>query len=163
MRRAARNATPKGAGRGTSGKIILVLVALCLTASGLTLAGLRRLGGRHAAAPHGAGSPAAPAPAPPTPVSFSPASPAKEEYVYAGGRLVATEEPALVPGPGNLRFVHMGISGSATTGYLRWDDTTENETGFVIESQRCSRGCTAWAQYGQMTQNVITYNTPSIN
>lgn len=38
------------------------------------------------------------APAPPTPTPLSPASPSKE-YIYAGGKLIATEEPTAAPAP----------------------------------------------------------------
>ena len=66
------------------------------------------------------------------------------------------------PGPANLRYVQTGMSGSFTNGYLQWEDTTENETGFVIESRQCSPGCTSWTQYAQVGQNVTTYNLPPL-
>jgi len=157
-RRAARRAAAERTQRGLTSKLVLAALALYLIASGLTWAGWGRLAYRKAE-PYGASPPAAPMPAPPVQVGFSPASPSKE-YVYAGGRLVATEEPP--PGPANLRYVQTGQSSSATTGYLQWDDTTENETAFVIESQQCSPGCTAWAQHGQAGQNVTTYNLPPL-
>lgn len=147
--RAARGATPKDARHGTTGKAILLMVALCLSASGLTLAGLGRIWVRYTAAPY-AVSPPAP-PAPPLPDNFSPTTPSKE-YVYAGGRLVATEEPP--PGPANLHYVQTSQSGFTTNGYLQWDDTTEDETGFLIESRNPTNG--SWGGHTQVGQNVTT-------
>ena len=64
-----------------------VIMSLSLLGVGVALARLGSLRG-----------PSRPAPEPATPAagSFSPASPSKE-YIYAGGRLVATEEPAPSP------------------------------------------------------------------
>ncbi|MBV8856148.1 MAG: hypothetical protein JOZ02_04225 [Acidobacteria bacterium] len=95
-RRAVRRAAAGSGRRALRGKVVLVSLALCLTASGLAWAGWGRSGVSRKAEPYGArppAAPAAPAPAPPPPQSLSPTSPAKE-YVYSGGRLVATEEPA---------------------------------------------------------------------
>ena len=43
--------------------------------------------------------------------SLSPASPSKE-YIYAGGRLVATEEPGAPTGSNNAAFVSETVPGS---------------------------------------------------
>ena len=152
-RRALRRAAARNTGRRSVGKVVLVTLALCLLASGLTWAGWGRLA-RHKAAPYGAGSPAAPEPAPAPPVSFSPASPAKE-YIYAGGRLVATEEPTPIPAPANLRYVQTSQLEFTTNGYLQWDDITDNETGFVIESRDPTDG--NWGPFVQVGPNVTTH------
>jgi hypothetical protein len=89
-RRAARRAAAEPTRRGLTGKVVLLALALCLTASGLTLAGWGQFGGQHL-----------PPRRPPTPLPLEnvpPESPSKE-YVYAGGRLVATEEPTPAPTP----------------------------------------------------------------
>ena len=159
-RRAARRAPARRTGRWP-GKVVLLALTLCVVVSGLAWAGWGRLT-RRPAEPYGANPPAAPplAAVMPQQGGFSPASPSKE-YVYAGGRLVATEEP--LPGPANLRFVHTGGTSSYTTGYLQWDDTTDNETSFVVESDQCGQTCTGWLQYGQTGQNVTTFTTPPLS
>jgi hypothetical protein len=162
-RRATRIATPKGAGRGTLGRVILVLVALCLTASGLTWAGLGRIGARYAAAPYGAGLPAPTLPAPPAPVSFSPTSPSKE-YIYAGGRLVATEEPP-ADAPTDLRFVRTGQSCGkvVVSGYLTWLDYSTDETGFVVERRDQTSGVWgAWYQAEALGPNVTQSSSVTV-
>ena len=61
-----------------------------------------------------------PSPIPP------PANPSKE-YVYAGGRLLATEEGGLEP-PSNLSALLW------CSAHLSWRDNSHNETGFKIET-----------------------------
>ena len=93
-RRAARRAAAERGSCGRAIKVMRLALAICLTASGLTLAGWGRMGARLTARLDDP-----PPPAPPLSYSnFSPASPAKE-YIYAGGRLVATEEPSPTPTP----------------------------------------------------------------
>lgn len=151
-RRAARRAAARSTGRRLTGKVVLVALALCLTASGLTWAGWSRIGARHAAAPS-AISP----PAPPVPVSFSPASPSKE-YVYAGGRLVATEEPASGPTPAAPTDLRRDKVNKA---YLIWADNSSDETGFSVERQASVGG--AWSPTGTVSANVTTYRTGGTN
>jgi hypothetical protein len=88
-RRPTRRAAAKRTRRRSTGKVVLLALTLCLMASGLTLAGWGRMGARLAA--HQDEIPTA---APP--LSYSPANPSKE-YIYAGGRLIATEEPSPTP------------------------------------------------------------------
>ncbi len=156
QRGATHHSMRKRAGGRTVGKVILLSVALCLTASGLTLAGLGRLGARYTAAPS--------LPAPLAPVSLSPTSPSKE-YVYAGGRLVATEEPALTPpaAPTNLRveeYTETTPKGwEYLAGYrLRWDDNATNEAGYQIEHRELVNGqWAAWAPLTTLGANLTTY------
>ena len=109
------------AARAGKGKAAIVIgLVLCLSAAGAMLA-------RRGGALRGAPSPTSYAPAAATMANgFSPAAPAKE-YIYAGGRLVATEEPvnsALLYGSmirsagpvnltqeGTLDWAHWGLSG----------------------------------------------------
>ncbi len=91
-RRPTRRAAAKRTRRRSTGKVVLPALTLCLTASGLTLAAWGRMGTRLAARQD-----EIPPPAPP--LSYSPANPSKE-YIYAGGRLVATEEPSTNASPG---------------------------------------------------------------
>lgn len=151
-RRAARRAPARRTGRKLTGKIVLVALALCLTASGLTWAEWGHIGARPAAAPYAIGPPA-----PPAPVSFSPGSPAKE-YVYAGGRLVATEEPAAgtpPAAPTNLQRY------KPDTGHLVWTDNSSDETGFSVEAQASAGG--AWSQVGTVGAGVKVYLTGGTN
>lgn len=143
-RRAARRAVARRFGRRLTGKVVLVALALFLTGSGLTLAGWGRLGARHPAAPY-----AASPPTPPLPVSFSPPSPAKE-YVYAGGRLVATEEPA----GGNLPAAP--TARGAGGGGLYWTDNSNNESGFKIEMESATCG-SSWTQIDTAGANATSY------
>jgi hypothetical protein len=68
-------------------RLVLLSVVISLTALGLVSASIRdsRFSASNAVTP-------------PAPSGFEPGSPAKE-YIYAGGRLVATEEPAQTPTP----------------------------------------------------------------
>lgn len=81
--------------------------------------------------------------------AFSPASPSKE-YVYAGGRLVATEEqrPATPATPTNLR--------TSAGMFLLWNDNSDNETGFKIERQQ---GAGVWQQIGTADPNATGFKT----
>lgn len=92
-------------------------------------------------------------PPPPPPIS-PPSSPAKE-YIYVGSRLVTTEEPM---GPTNLRYVETSNFQFTTNGYLNWNDNTENETGFIVESQDTVSAPGIWTTFGQVGPNVTTHN-----
>ena len=75
------------------------LVAACLILSLLSTGAAFALWGPKQIAPAGSSRAMAPAPvALQSQNSFSPISPAKE-YIYAGGKLVATEEPSPTPTP----------------------------------------------------------------
>jgi hypothetical protein len=151
-RRVARRAAAKPTGRWTVGKIVLVVLAICLMASGLTWAAWGRLGTRYTATPHPVNPPTPPAP--PQQNTLSPVIPSKE-YIYAGGRLVATEEPP-ADAPTDLRFVQGSQSCSTyVRGYLTWLDNSNDETGFIIE--RRDRTNTVWGPWYQVEtlgQNV---------
>ena len=93
----------KGPALGRSKKraaIVVLALCLCLVGAGVTGRGGFSRG------VIGVRSWLAPAPVP-TPDNFAPSNPAKE-YIYAGGRLVATEEPSMVMPPAAL--VAMGAS-----------------------------------------------------
>lgn len=115
-----------------------VIMSLSLLGVGVALARLGSLRG-----------PSRPAPEPATPAagSFSPASPAKE-YIYAGGRLVATEEPNGAPA------APTGLGGSYK--YLTWSDNSNNESGFKIEREATECG-SGWTQIGAVGPDVTTY------
>ncbi|HEX8846460.1 MAG TPA: discoidin domain-containing protein [Pyrinomonadaceae bacterium] len=83
--------TPKTKSRHKPKALIIAGLILCL---GLTSVLLARWRAARPAASTNAMLAAAPQPVP----SFSPSSPSKE-YIYAGGRLVATEEPVTSPPP----------------------------------------------------------------
>lgn len=87
--------------------------------------------------------------------NFSPTSPAKE-YVYAGGRLVATEEPA----GANPPAVPTGLTADFNNRRLSWADNSANESGFKIEQRSQNGGVwTAWSQLGVVGPNVTSYQT----
>lgn len=89
--------------------------------------------------------------------SVAPPSSPSKEYVYAGDRLVATEDPAL--GPSNLRYIHMSQSGSTVYGYLQWNDNTSDETGFIVESRTAiTGGWSAWSQLAQVGADVYRFD-----
>jgi hypothetical protein len=72
------------------------------------------------------------APPTPTPNTFDPANPSKE-YIYAGGRLVATEVAASLPAaPTNLAGGR-GCNGPDLSWGWGWQDNSNNETGFRVE------------------------------
>jgi hypothetical protein len=117
-----------------------------------------------AAALSGAGTPSqglstSPAAAPlQTQGSFSPSSPAKE-YVYAGGRLVATEEPTLMPpaAPSGLQGQHP----SSSSCLLSWTDNANNESGFKVERQQYVNGVLQWAEYSKPGPDVTSLKVSS--
>lgn len=80
--------------------------------------------------------------------NFAPGSPSKE-YIYAGGRLVATEEPspALPSAPTILRTL--------SDRYIGWTDNSNNETGFKIERSASSTG--PWEQAGLVGPDVVVF------
>ncbi|HEX7176979.1 MAG TPA: fibronectin type III domain-containing protein, partial [Pyrinomonadaceae bacterium] len=82
---------------------------------------------------------------------FSPQSPAKE-YIYVGGRLVATEEPSAMSPAAPTNAGAAGPSG------LSWTDNSNNETGFKIESCKLvNSACTQWQQIATVGANVVKY------
>lgn len=76
-----------------------------------------------------------------------------KEYIYAGGRLIATEEPAVAPpaAPSNLRLVSQA---------LIWNDNSNNESGFKIEKQYDTGNGTwsEWTQVATVEANVTSCN-----
>jgi hypothetical protein len=78
-----------------------------------------------------------------------------KEYVYAGGRLVATVEPA-ADTPSDLRFIRTGQSCSdSVSGYLTWLDYSADETGFVVERRdKINNVWGAWYQVETLAPNV---------
>jgi hypothetical protein len=90
---------------------------------------------------------------PPASTSLSQSSPSKE-YIYAGGRLVATEEPLALTPPAapTLAKAGAGLSG------LWWTDNSHNETGFKIESSHLAGGVwTPWEQVAAVGADVVNY------
>jgi len=113
----------RSAGRGrrrklAKGVIAALALALVATAAAVTrLPGLGRL------------SPLTAAPAP----QSQPNLQLSKEYVYAGGRLVATEEPGNTPtAPTDLKHVRWGKKFKGT---LTWADRSNNESGFKVEQR----------------------------
>ena len=97
----------------------VIALSLSLVTAGLTQPALFR---RSAT---GVRSWFAPAPAP-SPDSFAASNPSKE-YIYAGGRLVATEAPSVSPAaPTFLQVMWCDH-------YLTWADNSTNESGFKVE------------------------------
>lgn len=79
--------------------------------------------------------------------NLSPTSPAKE-YIYVGGRLVATEEPAAVlSAPTNLRTL--------SSKYIGWTDNSNNETGFKIERSAGAAG--PWTQVALVGPDITEF------
>jgi hypothetical protein len=134
----------------------LARIAVCLILSLVSVGAAFALWGTKRTAPAVSSPAAAPAHvALQSQNSFSPTSPARE-YVYAGGRLVATEEPTPLGTPTNLRFVKtISCSAVAGKGYLTWLDNSNDETGFVIEARVKSDGVWgAWSQKETTSANV---------
>jgi hypothetical protein len=125
-------------------KTIAALIAICVAATGAAVSRwepLRRTLGLPSAAV-----------APATPQSSGNLSLAKE-YIYAGGRLIATEEPAaLAPpaAPSNLRLGNKVII---------WNDNSDNESGFKIEEQHYIGNGTwsAWTQVATVEANITSF------
>ena len=138
----------KTGGRSTPGRqprrrlsrrsVVAVIMSLSLLGAGVALARLGSLRG-----------PSRPAPEPATPAagSFSPASPSKE-YIYAGGRLVATEEPNGAPA------APTALGGSYKS--ITWTDNSNNESGFKVEREATECG-SGWTQIGAVGPDVTTY------
>lgn len=80
--------------------------------------------------------------------------PLAKEYVYAGGRLIATEAPSGGPAaPSNLRIPGNRYM-SPFKGSLAWDDNSADETGFKIE--KFSGG--SWSQVTLLAANSTGYS-----
>ncbi|MCA1632975.1 MAG: fibronectin type III domain-containing protein [Acidobacteria bacterium] len=129
------------------GKVLIAVLALCLLGTVVTLLG--RKTGVHNAPTQGEPPPVNP----PTPTSFSPSSPSRE-YIYAGGRLIASEEPLVLTPPAAPTLAQ---AGGALSG-LWWTDNSNNETGFKIESCHLVNGVwTQWQQIATVGANVVNY------
>src|SRR5256714_901644 len=113
--------------RGAKAAIVASL-ALCLVAA--TAASLRWEPARHAVGLAPAMEPAAQAT--PTPLQLS------KEYVYAGGRLVATEEPTPAGGPPPTNLV--ATATSATSVALTWTAPAGSISGYVVERAQSKDG-----------------------
>ncbi len=88
------------------------------------------------------------------PASFASGSPSKE-YIYAGGRLVATEEPTLVNAPSDLRIT--GITSSSVS--LAWTDNSANEDGFQIKRDSPPATFTVGANVTAFTDSGLSGST----
>ena len=74
----------------------------------------------------------------------TPALKLTKEYIYAGDRLVATEEPGLAP-PTNMIVVEW------CQAHLYWRDNSQNETGFKFE--RLNTDGITWSVLGVFPAN----------
>lgn len=84
---------------------------------------------------------------------FSPTSPAKE-YVYAGGRLIATEEPAAATAP---PIAPTSLTADFNSKLLAWTDNSGDELGFKIEQRSQQSGVwTGWSQINAVGPNVVS-------
>lgn len=86
--------------------------------------------------------------------------PLAKEYVYAGGRLVATEEPTPTPAPTpagppptNLVATLSAVSGAAATVHVSWTPPSGNVTGYVVERAGAS------GQFAPVGQPVVAPDT----
>lgn len=101
-------------------RAVIIVSVLCLTVIGGVVA---QLGGFHRT---GERLRFLVPPPTPSPNAFDAANPSKE-YIYAGGRLVATEASAALPAaPTDLQLWGCGE-------WFVWTDNSTNETGFKIE------------------------------
>jgi len=80
-----------------------------------------------------------------------PTSPTKE-YVYIGGRLIATEEPGTLESPSALA----ATASASTQVSLTWADNSSNETGFKIESK--DSPAAAFTQVAVVSSGTTSYN-----
>jgi hypothetical protein len=90
-------------------------------------------------------------PSPPAAV-FSATTPSKE-YIYAGGRLVATEEPTAAAPP----IAPSSLTVDFNNRLLVWTDNSVDELGFKIERRSWSGGVwTGWSQINTVGPNVAS-------
>lgn len=75
--------------------------------------------------------------------------PLAKEYIYAGGRLVATEEPTPPNAPSHLSADKQNPQAPK----LRWTDNSGDEGGFKIELRK-SYWSGQWEEIGAVGQNV---------
>src|SRR5947209_4467209 len=122
----------------------LVALALCITSAAGTAA-LRWEPVRHAVGLAPIMEPAAQAT--PTPLQLS------KEYVYAGGRLVATEEPTPVGGPPPTNLVATAIS--ATSVALTWTAPAGSISGYVVERAASKDG--PYSQVGTTPASQLSF------
>ncbi len=87
----------------------------------------------------------------PTPLSLA------KEYIYAGGRLVATEEPTPPTAPPNAPSHLSADKQNPQAPKLRWTDNSGDEGGFKIELKK-SYWSGQWEEIGAVGQNVTTYD-----
>jgi hypothetical protein len=87
----------------------------------------------------------------PTPLSLA------KEYVYAGGRLVATEEPLPPTAPPNAPSQLSVDRQNPQARKLRWADNSGDEGGFKIEMRK-SYWAGQWQEIATVGQNVTTYD-----
>jgi transcriptional regulator CtsR len=88
------------------------------------------------------------------PASLTPSAPAKE-YIFAGGKLVATEEPSSAPSPPTAPSGLIATAAGSTQINLSWTDTSTNEDGFKIERKTGVGG--TYAQIATVGVNVTSY------
>lgn len=88
-----------------------------------------------------------------TPMSLS----LSKEYIYAGGRLVATEEPVPPTTPPNAPSQLSVDKQNPQVPKLRWTDNSGDEGGFKIELKK-SYWSGQWEEIGTVGQNVTTYD-----
>lgn len=63
------------------------------------------------------------------------------------------------PPPTNLRYVQTSTgAGFTTNGILSWNDNSDDETGFVVESRPADSTQGGWTQLAQVGPDVTTYN-----
>ena len=144
----ARNKARRRRLKASRGAVVALAIALVATGVAVTrLSPLRRSSPAPAAAP------------------TQPDLRLSKEYIYAGGRLVATEEPGGVPStPTELRHVELARQ---TEVQLIWRDNSDDEAGFKVErspyrvevGQGVVKG--AWIQVATVGPDVTAFNIPN--
>lgn len=125
-RRRQKPSQPERHGRNRRKTLIAACLALSLVAAALVMARWLSTGPAPAAL---SPAPLAPQPTPPPALS--------KEYIYAGGRLLATEEPKSTPPPGSGGY---SLSSDGTTAYAQIPSSTSlNITGALTVE--------AWVKY----------------
>ena len=126
--RAEERPAPRNKRRRWARAAVIAPLALCLVAA--AAASLRWEPVRHAVGLAPAMEPAAQAT--PTPLQLS------KEYVYAGGRLVATEEPTPAGGPPPTNLI--ATATSATSVALTWTAPAGSISSYVVERAQSKDG-----------------------
>jgi hypothetical protein len=152
-KKAAGRKRPRGGRRPRRAQLFVVCLILAL-ASAVVAVALRGPSGSNSN-PHAAAVEPVPLQ---TQGSFNPSNPSKE-YVYAGGRLVATEEPVLLPpaAPSGLQGQHP----SSSSCLLTWTDNANSESGFKVERQQFVNGALQWVEYLRPGQDVTSLKVAS--